>query len=184
VIHLVKKTNDQPHIFIELKYSPLKPEETKSPDEIANVVAKVIKNENIADKLTVISFDWGILSIFNTIMPEVPTGFVTIAKKNFDTIQMKKSGTSPWMAGIDIDNFDSIPKAIKSAGGTYWITNYKHVTGHRKRITSKVIKDAHSEGLKVIVWTPDSKSDMKKLIKLGVDGIITNRPDIALTLVK
>jgi len=184
VIHLVRKTNKQTHIFIELKYSPLKPEETKSPEEIANVVAKVIKNENIADKVTVISFDWSILSIFHTIMPEVPTGFVTIAKKNFDTIQRKKPGTSPWMAGINIDNFDSIPKAVKSAGGTYWITNYKHVTGHKKRITSKILKEAHSEKLKVIVWTPDSKSDMKKLIKLGVDGITTNRPDIALTLVK
>jgi glycerophosphoryl diester phosphodiesterase len=184
VIQLVKKTNDKTHLFIELKYSPLKPEETKSSEEISNVVAKIIKDENFKERVTVISFDWKTLNYFKGLMPEVPAGYVTIAKKDFNTIQKKKTGASPWMAGIDIDDFDSIPKAIKSAGGTYWITNYKHVIGHRKKLTSKMIEEAHSEGLKVVVWTPDSKSDMKKLIKLGVDGITTNRPDIALALMK
>ena len=102
----------------------------------------------------------------------------------FNTFKKDKSGASPWMAGIDIDKFDSIPKAVKSAGGTYWITNYKHATGHKKFLNSKMVKKANSEGIKVIVWTPDSKSRMKKLIKIGVDGITTNRPDILLSLLK
>ena len=132
VIQLVKKTSDKTHLFIELKYSPLTPEETKSPEEISNVVAKIIKDENFTESVSVISFDWKILNYFKGLMPEVPAGYVTIAKKDFNTIQRKKAGASPWMAGIDIDDFDSIPKAIKSAGGTYWITNYKHVIGHKK----------------------------------------------------
>ena len=184
VIQLVKRTGDKTHLFIEPKFSPLKPEETKSPEEISNVVAKIIKDENIAQRVTVISFDWKILMYFQKIMPEVPTGYVTITKKNRDTIQKNKSGASPWMAGIDIDEFDSIPEAVKSAGGTYWITNYRHAIGHKKNITSKIVEKAHAIGIKVIVWTPDSKSDMKRLIKTGVDGITTNRPDILLSLLK
>jgi glycerophosphoryl diester phosphodiesterase len=172
VIQLVKRTGGKTHLFIEPKFSPLKPEETKSPDE------------NIAQRVTVISFDWKILMYFQNIMPEVPTGYVTITKKSRDTIQKKKPGASPWMAGIDIDEFDSIPEAIKSAGGTFWITNYNHATGHKKNITSKIVEKAHAIGIKVIVWTPDSKSDMKKLIKTGVDGITTNRPDRLLSLLK
>ncbi|MBU1695515.1 MAG: glycerophosphodiester phosphodiesterase, partial [Proteobacteria bacterium] len=184
VIQLVKRTDDKTHLFIELKFSPLKPEETKSPEEISNVVAKIIKDENISERVTIISFDWKILSYFQTIMPQVPTGYVTIAKNNFDTIQKDKPGASPWMAGIDIDQFDSIPTAVKSAGGTYWTTNYKHSIGHNKKITSNIVEQAHAIGVKVIVWTPDSKSDMIELIKTGVDGITTNRPDIALSLLK
>ncbi|MCP3873248.1 MAG: glycerophosphodiester phosphodiesterase, partial [Desulfobacteraceae bacterium] len=95
VIQLVKKTNDKTHLFIELKFSPLKPEETKSSEEISNAVATVIKDENIAERVTVISFDWNILMYFQGIMPEVPTGYVTIAKKDFDTIQKNKPGASP-----------------------------------------------------------------------------------------
>ena len=131
-----------------------------------------------------ISFDWNILTYFQSVMPEVPTGYVTIAKKGRDTIQKKKPGASPWMAGIDIDHFDSIPEAIKFAGGTYWITNYYHAIGHQKNINSKIVDKAHAKGIEVIVWTPDSKSEMKKLIKTGIDGITTNRPDILLTLLK
>ena len=184
VIQLVKRTGDKTHLSIELKFSSLKPEETKSPEEISNVVARIIKDENIAERVTVISFDWKILMYFQKVMPEVPTGYVTITKKGRDTVQKNQSGASPWMAGIDIDEFDSIPEAVKSAGGTYWVTNYNHAIGHRKNITSKIVEKAHDIGIKVVVWTPDYKSDMKKLIKTGVDGITTNRPDILLSLLK
>jgi len=184
VIQLVKRTSNKTKLFIELKFSPLKPEETKSPEEISNVVARIIKDENIAERVTVISFDWKTLMYFQKIMPEVPTGYVTITKKGRDTVQKNKPGASPWMAGIDIDEFGSIPEAVKSAGGTYWITNYYHAIGHGKNITSKIVEKAHSVGIKVIVWTPDSKSDMKKFIKKGVDGITTNRPDRLVSLLK
>lgn len=184
VIQVVKGTNDKTHFFIEIKFSPLKPEETKSPEEISNLVAEIIKDENIEKRVTVISFDWKTLMYFQKIMPEVPTGYLTISKKDFDTIQKNKPGASLWMGGIDIDEFDSIPEAIKSAGGTYWIAHHRHTTGHRKSITSKLVKNAHAAGIKVIVWSPDTQSDMKKLIKTGVDGIITNRPDILAPLVK
>ncbi len=184
VIRLVKRTNDKTHLFIEIKFSPLKSNETKSLEEISNLVAKIIKDENIAERVTVISFDWKTLMYFQKIMPEVPTGYVTRAKQGRDTIQKNKSGASPWMGGLDIDNFGSIPEAVKSAGGSYWIVNYRHATGHKKYITSKIVEKAHSLGIKVILWTPDTKSAMKKLIKIGADGIVTNRPDILLSLVK
>ncbi|MDH3884385.1 MAG: glycerophosphodiester phosphodiesterase family protein, partial [Desulfobacterales bacterium] len=97
VIQLVKKTGNKTHLSIELKFSPLKPEETKSPEEISNLVAKIIKDENITERVTVISFDWKILMYFQKIMPEVPTGYVTVAKKDYDTIKKNKPGASPWM---------------------------------------------------------------------------------------
>ena len=184
VIQLAKRAGSKTHLFIELKFSPLKPEETKAREEISNVVAKIIKDENVAKRVTVISFDWKILMYFQKIMPEVPTGYVTIAKKRRDTIQKNKSGSSPWMGGIDIDDFDSIPEAVKSAGGTYWNTNFRHAIGHKKNITSKIVKKAHNIGIKVLVWTVDSSWDMKELIKKGVDGITTNRPDKLLSILK
>ena len=184
VIQLVKKTGNTMNLFIELKFSPLKAEETKSREEISNVVAKIIKDENITEKVTVISFDWKILMYFQKIMPEVPTGYVTITKDDRDTIQKNKPGVSPWMNGIDIDEFNSIPEAVKFVGGTYWDTNFYHAIGHKKNITSTIVEKAHALGIKVVVWTPDSKSDMDKLIKTGVDGITTNRPDILLSLLK
>jgi len=182
VIRLVKRTGDKTHLFIELKFSPLKPEETGSREEIANIVAAIIRDENIGGRVTVISFDWKILMDFQKMMPEVPTGYVTITKKDFDTIQMNMPGASAWMGGLDIDDFDSIPAAVKSAGGRYWNTNYFHAVGHGKNVTAGIVSTAHAADTSVLVWTPDTKADMQKLIQAGVDGITTNRPDILLSL--
>lgn len=46
-----------------------------------------------------------------------------------------------------------------------------------------VVNMAHQNGKRVFVWTVDREEDMKKMIALGVDNIITNRPDKAAKLV-
>ena len=39
------------------------------------------------------------------------------------------------------------------------------------------MEEAHGLGLKVIPWTINEAADMEKFIDMGVDGIITDRPD-------
>lgn len=46
-------------------------------------------------------------------------------------------------------------------------------------VNSAVVNEAHRNGKRVFVWTVDGTSDMQKMISLGVDNIITNRPDKA-----
>ena len=83
-----------------------------------------------------------------------------------------------WTSCFDIDDFsESIPHAIQAAGGRYWAPYYKHVTFNN-------IQTAHQLGIQVFVWTPDSRSEMERLIDMGVDGIITDRPDILKAILK
>jgi glycerophosphoryl diester phosphodiesterase len=44
-------------------------------------------------------------------------------------------------------------------------------------VNSKIVRDTKSEGLLVNPFTVNEESDMKNLINMGVDGIITNFPD-------
>jgi glycerophosphoryl diester phosphodiesterase len=184
VMQLVKSNSETTQLLIELKYSPLKPEEAKSREEITRVVAEMVKAEDIAGRVIIISFDWKILMEFQKIMPQVPAGYVTIAASNFDTLHLNKPGPSPWTAGVDINKFPSIPEAVKSAGGAYWIPNFNHALGDSSKITSEAVRKAQDKGLKVFAWTPDAKSDMQNLLPIGLDGIITNRPDILLSLLE
>ncbi len=53
--------------------------------------------------------------------------------------------------------------------------------GHQV-VTPSVVRAAHRLGMKVQVWTVDDPEDMKTLMGEGVDGIITDRPDLMLKL--
>lgn len=52
-----------------------------------------------------------------------------------------------------------------------------------KIVTAEVVERAKFLGLEVNVWTVDDPDRMRELIAWGVDGIITNVPDVARTVV-
>ena len=45
--------------------------------------------------------------------------------------------------------------------------------------TRRFLRAAHRAGKPVYVWTVDDPARMIRMIGLGVDGVITNRPDVA-----
>ena len=50
-------------------------------------------------------------------------------------------------------------------------------------INQSIVNMAHQNGKRVFVWTVDRPSDMHHMIAMGVDNIITNRPDKTLEMV-
>jgi glycerophosphoryl diester phosphodiesterase len=51
--------------------------------------------------------------------------------------------------------------------------------GLLKIVTPGFVRRAHEAGLLVEVWTVDDTHDMQRLLGWGVDGLISNRPDVA-----
>ena len=56
--------------------------------------------------------------------------------------------------------------------------NFYAIHPHFSRVDKETVDFAHSNGLKVNVWTVNDSDTMRNLIQLGVDGIITD--DISL----
>jgi glycerophosphoryl diester phosphodiesterase len=49
-------------------------------------------------------------------------------------------------------------------------------------VTGSFIRRAHAAGIAVHVWTINEPIEMARLLDLGVDGLVTDRPDLALEL--
>jgi glycerophosphoryl diester phosphodiesterase len=51
-------------------------------------------------------------------------------------------------------------------------------------VTRRTVQTLHRAGVEVHVWTVNEPADMERLLELGVDGLITDRVDLALPLVQ
>ena len=115
------------------------------------------------------SFDWRTLKAMQKIAPEIERVCITIEAPLEDNIQ--RGRTSPWTAGLKVDDFaGSVPRLVQAAGCATWSPYYRNITATQ-------VKEAQTLGLKAIPWTVNEMDDLKLVIETGIDGLITDYPD-------
>jgi glycerophosphoryl diester phosphodiesterase len=57
-------------------------------------------------------------------------------------------------------------------------------SGRTRVVSPRFVGHAHRAGLAVKVWTVDARDDIDRLLDWGVDGIISDRPDVAVAAVR
>ena len=162
---------------IETKLSPLKPDETAAPDVFVRALLAAISAAGVERRVTIQSFDWRTLQIVQKEAPSIPTVYLTAERTSPRNIEPAPN-TSPWTAGFDPGRFGaSIPRAVKAAGGAVW-------SPYSAELTREALEEAHALGLKVVPWTVNTEVDMRRLIEWGVDGIISDYPDLLVTIAR
>lgn len=166
---------------IETKVEAGAPEQTAPREQFVNVALKEIKAANMQSRVSIQSFDWGALRLVQEMDPQIRT----VALTNKDFLQAGKPGSSPWLGGIDSDDFGGdLVDAAASLG--FDAVSPVHGTpqngtvtdpGYVPYVTADMVSRAHAKGMQVIPWTVDDKPTMRALIDTGVDGIITDYPD-------
>jgi glycerophosphoryl diester phosphodiesterase len=166
---------------VETKVSPLAPEETLEPAAFTRALIAEIRRARMQPRVTIQSFDWRTLAVVQKEASEIDTVYLSVQQRFMDTVcSGLKSGTpaiapadcgdSPWTAGFQLRELGSVPKMVRAAGGSIWSPEYRDVD-------AAAIKEAHDLGVRVIVWTVNDPAQIARLLDLGVDGIISDRPD-------
>ena len=168
---LVRKSGDDNVRFnIETKIDPNHPEESPEPARFVTLLLDLVRAEKFSDRVMVQSFDWRTLQLVQKLAPTIPTVYLTMQAGAAPTVFADKA--SVWTAGFDpAAHGNSIPRTVKHAGGAIWSPFFGDVTPAQ-------ISESHALGLKVVVWTVNKQADMARLIEIGVDGIISDHPDI------
>jgi glycerophosphoryl diester phosphodiesterase len=169
---LVKKSgNERVRFAIETKVTPTAPHETIAPEAFARAVIAAIRNAGVAQRSSILSFDWRTLAVVQKEAPEIDTVYLTAQQDWLDNIGAKKGEDSAWTAGIKHKDHGSVPRMIKAAGGRYWSSFFGDLDADQ-------VRQAHALGIQVLAWTVNEPRQMSRLIDMGVDGIVTDRPDL------
>ena len=162
---------DRVRFNVETKLSPLAPDEAADPDTFARTVIAAIRAAGVADRTTVQSFDWRTLRRVQRLAPDIATVCLSSRQSGFDTLGADAAAGSPWTDGLRLADHDSVPAMVRAAGCATWSPNARDVDAAQ-------LAQAKALGLKVVPWTVNDATAMRRLIDAGVDGLITDRPDV------
>ena len=161
---------------IELKSDPARPELAPDPAGFARRVVAEVRAHGMTGRTTLQSFDWRTLIESRRQAPELATVCLTIESGGMDTVQRASPKPSPWLGGLDLAaGSGSVPRLAKRAGCAVWSPFWRD-------LTRESLAEAKAAGLKVVPWTVNDPREMARLVDLGVDGLITDYPDRAATM--
>ena len=169
---------DDVYLNIETKSYPY-PTNPANPDPAAWVrqFYDLVKAYHMEDRVFLQSFDWRTLVEMKKLDPAIPTVALTANQPSWnvegdegDYQWPDRPEPSPWMAGLDIKDFGGdVVKAAHAIGADV-------LTPYHTEVTKAVLAEAHALGMRVVPYTVNDTKRMKALIKMGVDGLITDRP--------
>jgi glycerophosphoryl diester phosphodiesterase len=132
----------------------------KTERSLAAPFCALIRKYKMQERVLVASFQDQRMDEFRTECPEVAT---SAARQETTTFVLL---SKVWLGGLLSPQFHSLQVPEKSSGITV--------------MTPGFVQAAHVRNLKVEPWTIDDPQQMKLYIDWGVDGIITDRPDLLL----
>ena len=169
---------------IETKIEAGAPEQTAPRELFVKAVLKEIEQSGLENQITIQSFDWGALKLVRELNPKLPIVALTNGQQ---FLQAGQEGKSPWLGGIDIDDFNGdLVAAVHSFGGD--AISPVHGNPQNGKIgdanyvaytTKEMIEKAHKVNIKVIPWSVSDFATIDHLVGLGADGVITDLPDVA-----
>lgn len=123
--------------------------------EFADLCMKMLEQRNLGDRLIVQCFDERVLNYIHKAYPGHILAYLTEGwETDYDEYMSKLDFTPQWLSP------------------------------EHENVNQELMDRAHADGMKVVTWTVDDKDEMRRLIGLGVEAIISNYPDRLLEVVK
>lgn len=121
-----------------------------APAEFVRLLMNVIKEVGVEDRVVIQSFDERTLQVLHRDFPAIKTALL-----------------------IEAEDLRSFDQQLSDLGFTPFIYSPAFTL-----VTPRLVQSCHSMGMKVIPWTVNSVVVMKQLRSMGVDGLISDYPNL------
>lgn len=119
-----------------------------APEEFVQLLMEVIEEKGITDWVIIQSFDVRTLQVLRKKYPHVK-------------------------ASLLVENLRGLNHNLSKLGFIPEV-----YSPYYKLVTPKLLKSCHAQGIKVVPWTVNELEEMKRLKQLGVDGLISDYPNL------
>jgi glycerophosphoryl diester phosphodiesterase len=140
-------------VNIEIKNLPIDPDFDLE-ERLAEAVVALLAGRAATEPVLVSSFNLATIDRVRALDPHVPTAWLT-----FDETDVEAT----------------IARAVRHGHGA--------LHPYEAHVDRVLVEAAHAAGLVVNAWTVDEPGRIAELVALGADGIVTNVPDVARTVV-
>jgi glycerophosphoryl diester phosphodiesterase len=120
------------------------------PAEFVELIMSVIKEKGIEKHVIIQSFDYRTLQYLHLHYPQMKTAMLVEDLKG-----------------------SSLEKELEKLGFTPTIFSPDY-----SLVDAAMIQSCHQKGIRIIPWTVNDKNTMEQFIKMGVDGLISDYPDL------
>jgi glycerophosphoryl diester phosphodiesterase len=121
-----------------------------APGEFVDLLMKVIKEKDLQEMVIIQSFDFRTLQYLHKHYPSIKTAML-----------------------VEVSDKRSFRKQLDDLGFTPSIHSPAY-----QLVTANLIKECHERNIRIIPWTVNDKKQIEKLKAMGVDGIISDFPDL------
>lgn len=118
------------------------------PQKFVQLLMEVIEQKKITPYVVIQSFDKRTIQLLHQQYPQVKTAYLIENKESFATN----------LTGLGFIPFIYSP--------------------HYKLVTAALVKECHNKGIRIIPWTVNTREEIENLKALGVDGIISDYPNL------
>lgn len=197
VLTLVKAEADPSfQLYVELKTALLDLTQSASPEALAETVVALVREKEMSRQVTFVSFDWRALIHAKRLAPEIENAWTTLPFFQIDPddasghrfpegsedalLREASAKGADWMGGYDWRHEEGATFAARMIAAMGrgkregmcdgWFAWHGDVTPENAAL-------ARAAGLSISSWTVDDENEMRRLAALGIDAILTDRPD-------
>ena len=131
---------------------------------IASSLCEALRAHDLTDRALIASFHPTAMNEFRAACPEVATSMVEDEIRPFFIL-----------------NTIFLGALYNPPGAAFQVPEY---SGSLHVLTPRFVRGAHGNNVAVHPWTIDDPADMERFLDMGVDGIITDRPDLMIELLR